>query len=449
MPISIRSGLIALPPNLALPAGVTLQAIDGESIWGNTQSNNFYARNAATYANNRSFNGTIWDDPTFFPISLWYPVFQLQSDANNFLGLNLNVATRIINSNTATQIALLKSNGVWLISGQDGETVSAETVGFIDDEPPSIAEFVFEMGNGPQPGRFWYNNYLWTACGFGTLDATTGGGNPVAMTTVSTGSYAGNASTTLNINMSSIDEYWFAAQAAQGARGQQIYGLGSSATADQMARGSNYGDMVDIFRSWGGKCPLAQIVENNDGLVGAGSVLIKPPEMNWAVWSCIIHGARHIVYFYGQYASTTQGFSTAIQGGQTISVYTQAVATNLLIQQLAAIINSPFALAFASVSPLGYAFPTGNLSISSGIDFMVKYYNGKPFTNGAGTFGPAFYIFATTRNSETSTNISATFTVAAGSSAIVIGEGRAIPIIGKQFTDTFANAWTVHIYQVV
>src|SRR5689334_15208258 len=62
-----------------LPAGVTLQAIDG----GPT----YYADNGFTYA---ALAG--WDSPSFFPIGLWMAPLRNQSDANRWLDLGLNTA---------------------------------------------------------------------------------------------------------------------------------------------------------------------------------------------------------------------------------------------------------------------------------------------------------------------------------------------------------------------
>ena len=69
---------------------------------------------------------------------------------------------------------------------------------------------------------------------------------------------------------------------------------------------------------------------------------------------------------------------------------------------------------------------------------MAKDYNGQ------------FYIFADTRDSETRTNIPATFTIADKNaiSVTVVNENRTIPVANGVFTDTFATAATVHIYQV-
>jgi len=82
---------------------------------------------------------------------------------------------------------------------------------------------------------------------------------------------------------------------------------------------------------------------------------------------------------------------------------------------------------------------------------MAKYYTGGNFNNAAGNFSDGYYIFSTVRGSQTQTNIHATFTIAntGATTATVVNESRTLPITnGTTFTDTFAKASTVHIYQV-
>jgi hypothetical protein len=111
-------------------------------------------------------------------------------------------------------------------------------------------------------------------------------------------------------------------------------------------------------------------------------------------------------------------------------MYDQIKATNALIKQLAPVINSPTAVNYATVNPEPTAF--------GGIDMVAKYADGQ------------IYIITTTKESEGKTNISATFTLADNNaaSATVVNENRTIPISNGVFTDTFANAWTVHVYKI-
>ena len=85
-----------------------------------------------------------------------------------------------------------------------------------------------------------------------------------------------------------------------------------------------------------------------------------------------------------------------------------------------------------------YSYGSGIDRTLGGLEVMAKDDNGQ------------FYIFADTRDSETQTNIPATFTIADpnATSVTVVGENRTIPVVNGVFTDTFATAATVHIYQV-
>ena len=220
-------------------------------------------------------------------------------------------------------------------------------------------------------------------------------------------------------------------------------------TVDEGARGSNYGDMLDIERLYQPTypAPLAQFIETGqpgNSTTATLATYITPPELNWAVWSSIIHGAREIIYFNHTFSGPQQSqdnlaqpFYQTVQPGQTISMYDEVKATDALIAQLAPVINSPFAMNYATVNGPHYTYGTLDLTLG-GLEVMAKDYNGQ------------FYIFADTRDSETATNIPATFTIADlnATSVTVVNENRTIPVVNGVFTDTFATGATVHIYQV-
>jgi len=221
--------------------------------------------------------------------------------------------------------------------------------------------------------------------------------------------------------------------------------------------------MVDQMRDWltptksnltSYSAPTCPYIETEDGLLtDSGKREITPPELNWAVWSTIIHGARCIMYFgttsnYG--SGATFGFSQNVLPGQTVSMYNQAIATDGEVKNLAPIINSPFALHYASVTPAGYTFPTAHVVWDTGIDISTHYYTGGGYTNSTGTFANGFYIFASVRGSESQSNINASFTTADGYTGpvTVVGENRTVPATGGHFSDTFAHASTVHVYDI-
>src|SRR5262249_6707130 len=133
---------------------------------------------------------------------------------------------------------------------------------------------------------------------------------------------------------------------------------------------------------------------------------ITPPELNWASWSSIIHGAREIIYFNHTFTAShqsddnlTQPFYQTVQPAQTSSIYDQVKAADALVEQLAPVINSPFAMNYVTVNGPHYSYGTPDLTLG-GLEVMAKDYNGQ------------FYICADTRDSETASNIPATFTIA-------------------------------------
>ena len=80
-------------------------------------------------------------------------------------------------------------------------------------------------------------------------------------------------------------------------------------------------------------------------------------------------------------------------------MYTQVQQTDALVEQLAPVLNSPTALGYVTVNNAGYQNETV-VSLFSGIETLAKDVNGQ------------FYILLIPEDSETQTNIAATFTIA-------------------------------------
>lgn len=216
-----------------------------------------------------------------------------------------------------------------------------------------------------------------------------------------------------HIDLATADTYWFAGSGSGNTPAPYFTGYcihlygGSTCTSDQIGRGSNYGDAIDAERAWtNGGVPSAVYIETGNALTS--STPITPPEFNWAAWDTIIHGARWLLYFTEGSAPATAGFPTTSVDGTTMAA--QGTATDDLVESLAPIINSPFALNFASNNAGGYAFPTEHLTLDNGLDMSVHYYTGSTFKNSAGTFAPGFYILASIRGSE-SQNFPLTYTI--------------------------------------
>lgn len=414
------------------PAGVTLQPIDGGP--------SYYGDHGFTHAKNAG-----WDNPTYFPIGVWYASITGQGDADRWADLNMNVAFRTTGD---TSNALLRSNGISAIeSYSETPDMGTETVGLLSaDEPSTFASGVSTpIGNTPnsvQDSRFWYLNTTWHFIHYEGL-------SPIASSAEVLYTLCNTPNATQrHIDIQSVDLYCYA-----GARGTTgfwrgvggvIYNLGRDMTEDEMARRGIFGDLITkerTFQTGHYPAPIFAFVENGGPYTdnATADTYIQPQELNSAVWSSIIHGARGIIYFNHTFAGPAQtndnlenSFYQTLQGSQTISIYDQTKATNLLIKQMAPIINSPTAVGYATVVPAATAL--------DGIELIAKYYNGK------------FYIFSTTRGSGDTTNISATFTIknTGAVQATVLGENRAVALTGggTTFTDTFATGEVVHIYRI-
>jgi len=340
-----------------LPPGVTLQQIDGGP--------NYYASNGLTYAVNAG-----WDNPSFFPIGPWSDMLLTQSDATRWLDLNWNTAfTLTANSD----LSLLRSNRISAVL-QFSElsaftaTLGTETVGLLTADEGGITDTQNAIGtiaNSIQNGRFWYINNTWNFINYGDLS-----GIP-APQVLSMPITTPNG-TSRHIDVQSVDIYWFAGGKSSNPilrQGGLIYNLGRDMTPDEAERGSNYGDMIDAERAFQGAhpAPIVAVIEDGGpyGEDTSASDYITPPELNWAVWSSIIHGARMIDYFNHTFAgpapsqdNLAQPFYQTVQPGQTISIYNQVKATDALVEQLAPVLNSPFALNYVMVNGSHYDFGT-------------------------------------------------------------------------------------------
>ena len=452
--LALAGTTVSLTGQSALPPGVTLRDIDG----GPT----YYADHGFTYAVNAG-----WDNPSFFPIGLFLEKINDQTQANTWKDLNLNLA--IAAQAGDVNLSVMRSNSLNLIAQADelstilsrnGGALGSETVGILAfDEPGTHADAIGAIqtvSNTHQNNRFWYENFLHNQ----VTDYNVQG---YRMDDLLKELIATPNSTRRHLDVVSVDNYWVGGASASFWQrvGQDFYNLGGrSMTPDEMRRGCRYGDMLDSMRLGIGPygyppwqstypAPMAVFVETAAPYRedSTAATAIRPAEINAAVWSTIIKGARYIAYFSHSDAGVGDSliagtFWKTPLPGESVSNYSQIKATNALVKSLAPVINSPFADGYVTVSP-----PPVRLSSTqadAGYDVMAKYHNVSGGDN-------KFYIFAMPRWSPSLSNRSATFTIKnTGSTQVtVINENRTIPVTnGTQFTDTFATAHTVHIYRV-
>jgi hypothetical protein len=406
-------------PHPTLP-GVLLQPIDGGPRY---------------YANHGySVSATPLDDPTFFPIAVWFESVLSQNDIDKDKDTGINTYVELTAN---SDMALIRNNGMYAITSGPFSGYGTETIGYLlTDEPDMNYPAGWNSGQGyrvvqdiadsmPDDGRIRYVNY-----GKGILLPTWGRPD-------STQVYL-NAGFQQTV---SADFYWFTDQDIWGTfngapwdQGAQFYDMmPRNISLDEAKRGIRYGDVVTFLRDYvepyRGQ-PVWGFVENggpfpsNDDI----SKYIRPVDMVSAVWHMVIAGARGIIYFNHSFGGPYQDQHN-FRNPAYAAIQAAAKETNGRIQSLAPVLNADFALNFATVSPAA--------TWVSGVSHMVKFYNGK------------FYIFASSRESE-AVLTTPTFTIpaAAGTTATVLFENRTIPIVGGSFSDTFDNGYTTHIYRI-
>jgi hypothetical protein len=429
------------------PAIVTLQPIDGGP--------NYYCSHNFTQACNHG-----WDSPTFFPIGPFWANYAGEQSTWSSVGWNTEFYTT-----SQTDVDDLATDGRYSIPAAS-VTPNANTVGFdAADEPGSWSAGTAALtstASSSQDSRFWYVNNTWNMAEYGPPSGTPGN---------TQSSFFSDLVTTLggtqrHFDIGSIDLYWFAL-ATTGVtynslnEGGDLYNNGGALTAAEAKCGCRYGDMLrNVFGTTVGlpsgksqaawqttyPAPLFQYIEDGDAFVTLSPNEITPPELNWAVWSTIIHGGRGIIYFdHGGCPAGSQNSdnfilttcATTVQSGQTVSIQTQMQTTDNEVETLAPEINSPTALGYETVSPAPTTF--GGIETRAVWDTNSTDCNGK---------APCFFIFADTREAETAANIGATFTTAGhySGSVPVVNESRSVTATSGAFNDTFAHGSTVHIY---
>ncbi len=432
-----------------LPAGVTLQAIDGEIISNGVQTHSYYSQFSRL---NSAFNKH-WDDPTFFPIHSFY--IEADETANGLpkaldLGYNNCVATF---SNPVWSSFDTSKFWYFSVDGGDGAPNSDFIAGTYTDEPQNESVYVpSSPGALIAGGPIWINhtiNSLVTGTfGWqGSVDMTSFI-KPNTFWTTNTGQHRG-------VDITGVDLYWYAGSTS-GQRqnngwqcANQSWGT-NSLTPDQMARGNNYGCMIDLMRrDWmpsgaltkPAAIPLTCFVENSAGNDSSnGAREITPDEMICAAWSSIIHGARVLSWFY---------YTDIYSLPATDPHYIATKKTNATVQSLASVLNSPFAVGYVNVTPNGYTFPSLDQTrwkafTNLGIQCCAKYVNGK------------FYIIASTTYGESGyTAKTATFSLAGGAGAtatVLYSSDNTAPapitISAGQFQDTFSHPWSVRFYRI-
>jgi len=417
-----------------------LRAIDGETMTSSTtMSNNYYGRNGFTQA-----AALGWDNPAIIPNGPFLPIYDnavIANSVDTFADLGWCTIWGDDTNNPPDQTAMTAHNVSCVVAGAGIPITTANynAAGFVgalaQDEPLTWGEIsspITSAVNSWQDSRFWWVNVTWTGIGGGPSNMMSNGGIPSGVNTwndVLAYQFVTPSSRHRKIDLFSIDQYWFAGARDLDWGPMFMLGAGNvldlcfgGTTSDQACRGTHYGNSIDIMRTYQpagngvGTAPISAYLETGNPFThdpGDGSTYILAHELVWSMWGMIVHGARYFLWFDKSFTGpgqdvnnlTNNAYYKTVVSGQTMSIYNAVKSTTAVVNQLAPVINSPFAIGYCTVSPAGYVYPTPNNSFSNSIDLSTHWYNNK------------FYLFATTRASQTATNTSATFTINSNASA--------------------------------
>jgi len=365
----------------------------------------------AYYAKFSKANAAGWDEPGFFPISVF---FGKPEHAKTLAGLGVN--TYMGAEHDGSSVDTITGQGISLLAqpewspsevGNDplvvGWHVSDECEMGLggcndgDDEYGRLAtqkQFVDEA-RSHNDGRFVQANF-----GNGVL------GNYWAPNTMD--DHVGL------LDVTSVDKYAYSSPHVQSI----LPGSPAWPKGKKTAGASSYGwlqDRMESFAAPAASKPNWVFVETAmPYLTEGGAKAISGDQLEGAVWNGIIHGAAGIAYF--QHNNSGCGNYSLIDCGAALQNKVKAVDAK--VASLAPVINTQ-----------SYVWNFGPQ-----LETMLK------------TQGGSAYIFAMT-DGGTGTR---SFTLPAGvtGNVEVVGEGRTIAVSNGSFSDSFASESTHHVYRI-
>lgn len=211
-------------------------------------------------------------------------------------------------------------------------------------------------------------------------------------------------------------------------------------------RAYSYGwqaDQMKRFQNPAAPKPVWTFIETaRPYLNEAGAGTITPNQIEGAVWSALIHEARGIAYFQHNNDSAYGGNYSIVD---IPVVHAKVKTVNAKVQSLAAVLNTQ---SYYNTTITVNGFTYYRYSFSNGTDTMLKAHNGYAYIFAALGMRPNN---AAATSGTVDTTGGKTFTLPAGvsgTSVEVVGESRTIPVVGGQFSDTFAAEYTHHVYKI-
>ena len=166
-----------------------------------------------------------------------------------------------------------------------------------------------------------------------------------------------------------------------------------------------------------------------------------PPAMTAAAWHALMAGARGILWFQHNFGGPCGDFHTIIDGSYPASgkyncQQTPGVTLHDMVVALTRFNKEVTSLNTVLLAPFADHYVTANGDVSC----MAKYSNG------------VYYVFAGSgrpgQPPQPGQKVTFHLAGAPNTSVTVLNEHRTLRVVHGEFTDTFADADTVHIYRV-
>ena len=187
--------------------------------------------------------------------------------------------------------------------------------------------------------------------------------------------------------------------------------------------------------------PKPVIADVETGCPGSGGHCTTPLAMTAAAWHALIAGARGILWFQHNFGGPCVDFHTIYDGSDPASpMYncqqTPGVTLHDMVVALTRFNKEVTSLNTVLLAPFADHYVTAKGDVS----YMAKYSNGVSYVF-AGSGRPG-------EPPRPGQKVTFQLAGAPNTSVTVLNEHRTLRVVNGEFTDTFADADTVHIYRV-
>jgi hypothetical protein len=348
-------------------------------------------------------------DTAFFPIAVW---LQSPSNAAKYKQAGINLYIGLWEGPTQAQLSALAAAGMRVICDQNGAGLqdpgSKTIVGWMHNDEPDNAQARAGGGYDPcVPPAQIGSGYQAMRAKDSTRPVLLNLGRGVAVT-----DWIGRGTCTGKIDM--YPEYGRGADILS----FDVYPVNSE---EAKVRGNLWyvAKGVDSLRNWSGNAKPVWAWIETTRIAQSPPDKPTPAQVRSEVWMALIHGATGIGYFCHTFYPSTIEAAFLGDSGMLAGI----TAVNALIRALAPVLNSPSEPGSVSVTSSAAGVP---------VDILVKKHGGSA------------YVFAAAMRPGQAT---ATFALAGGTEAEVLGENRRIPIANGKFSDAFTD-YGVHLYRV-